>query len=185
MSAHAVPFLSDHSVSGATAEVVHARDVDASANSSFPDRPRTDVCDEPTSGDRASGQDGVEVADDAHATLRRVQHALEDIRDLLRIGLRSLSPAPVPAVAGPGVALGDRPISSWQEVARAVGVDDSTIRAHRRRTRDPKRPYFANDAEARTWYAQLVAAPDFAETRSRRRGPNVRGGVVDFAKIKL
>ena len=77
------------------------------------------------------------------------------------------------------------PLATWLDVARAVGVDDSTIRAHRRRTRDPHRPFFGTAADARSWYAQLVGKPAFIPAARRNRGPRVTGGVVDWDKVVL
>lgn len=75
------------------------------------------------------------------------------------------------------------PLATWLDVAAAVGIDDSTIRAHRRRTRDPQRPFFGSAAEARSWYAQLVAKPAFVPSPSKKRCPQVKGGVVDWGTV--
>lgn len=77
------------------------------------------------------------------------------------------------------------PLTTWLEVARVIGIDDSTIRAHRRRTRDPQRPFFASATDARSWYSHLVAQPAFVPSARRKRGPRVHGGVVDWDKVEL
>ena len=87
---------------------------------------------------------------------------------------------------GSGAHPGDStPLSTWLDVARAVGIDDSTIRAHRRRTRDPQRPFFASAADARAWYASVVAKPAAVPSPRRKRGPRIDGGVVDWNAVKL
>lgn len=97
--------------------------------------------------------------------------------------------ADLQALLGPAVARSapdsGGPLTTWLDVARAIGVDDSTIRAHRRRTHDPQRPFFGSAAEARSWYAQLVAKPAYIPACRRKRGPRVSGGVVDWDKVAV
>lgn len=96
---------------------------------------------------------------------------------------------PARATAGSSRTVGDGPLSTWLQVARALGVDDSTIRAHRRRTRDGTRSFFGTAMEARAWYAALVAAPDYvagkAPRRSRARAASENTGPVDWSKVKV
>ncbi|MDP2305505.1 MAG: hypothetical protein Q8P18_05715 [Pseudomonadota bacterium] len=81
------------------------------------------------------------------------------------------------------------PIATWVEVARAIGVDDSTIRAHRRRTRDGSRPFFADATAARSWYSALVRTPTWVEpARGRRRKASsspAGEGPVDWSKVTV
>ncbi|MES2643860.1 MAG: hypothetical protein V4850_30510 [Myxococcota bacterium] len=108
----------------------------------------------------------------------------------------SCLPLAAPAVmpyAGPARASGEPvpgPISTWLQIASAIGVDDSTIRAHRRRTRDQTRPLFESAEAARRWYADLVAAPDYTEPERRRRKrasakPSPSEGAVDWSKVEV
>jgi hypothetical protein len=80
------------------------------------------------------------------------------------------------------------PLSSWRQVAAAIGVDDSTIRAHRRRTRDDSKPFFSGADAARSWYEDLVGTP--APPPRASRGPRApkqpKGdGPVDWKNVKL
>lgn len=62
----------------------------------------------------------------------------------------------VPAAPAEPEAVTDGPLSSWKDVAAALGVAESTIRAHRKRTGDKTLPLFACADEAREWYRTLV-----------------------------
>ena len=86
---------------------------------------------------------------------------------------------------GRAVLDADGPLATWLDVARAIGVDDSTIRAHRRRTRDPRKPFFGSATEARSWYAALVAKPAHVPAPRRKRGTQVMGGVIDWDKVAV
>lgn len=112
--------------------------------------------------------------------VERIVHAAQAREEALRrnVAERVLVP-PSPRIGAP--------TSSWLDVARAVGVDDSTIRTHRRRTRDGTAPLFADTDAARAWYAALVRAPD-APPPSGRRAPPKRTaptGVVDWSKVDV
>ncbi len=91
-----------------------------------------------------------------------------------------------PADAMPPTA--PTPISTWLSVATAVGVDDSTIRAHRRRTQDGHGPYFGSDDEARSWYAAMVSSPTHVPGKGRTRKPKRAPEIsvpVDWSKVKV
>ncbi len=100
------------------------------------------------------------------------------------IGLQQGQPPPPPDAKAC-----ESPISTWMQFAAAVGVDDSTVRAHRRRTRDKTRPFFASAAEARAWYARLVAAPDYTPQRKSRHQTKKKAaqqdGPVDWKNTKV
>ncbi|MDP2310943.1 MAG: hypothetical protein Q8P18_33295 [Pseudomonadota bacterium] len=96
----------------------------------------------------------------------------------------AVEPVPVPPSQS-------APLSSWRAVAEALGVDDSTVRLHRRRTRDSHPRLFADAAEARRWYTALVRAPTYADPpsgrkpRKKKSPPGSGSGVVDWAKLKI
>lgn len=109
-------------------------------------------------------------------------------------GLVVIAPAPLDVTAPAAVTEGARPsaapLSTWLAVAAALGVDDSTIRSHRRRTRDETGPFFASDVEARSWYSGMVNAPDFFEGTTRPRNRKPKGdtgnqGWIDWKKVKV
>lgn len=107
-----------------------------------------------------------------------------------RVGPAAVEP-PVDPVIGVDRVEGARPLSSWLAVAKAINVDDSTIRSHRRRTGDKHGPFFGSETEAREWYSGVVSAPDYVEgkgkTRARKakpRAPEVNG-VVNWSKVKV
>lgn len=109
----------------------------------------------------------------------------------LLVAIGSKAGPPGAADPGPDVAPTVRehtPISTWLGVAAAVGIDDSTIRSHRRRTGDNTAPYFGSDQEARAWYAAMSKAPDFARSGRRRKESSravQKEGVVDWSKIQI
>jgi hypothetical protein len=90
----------------------------------------------------------------------------------------------------PAATTTEGPISSWLAVARAVGIDDSTIRAHRRRTGDATPPYFESAAAARAWYAALRTAPDTrpalpSHRRRRARLAKEHAGAVNWKTVQV
>lgn len=127
-----------------------------------------------------------DVEGDPHEVANPMLELLREMLDRMgEVGGWRDDPAPESAPASP--------LTTWLQVAKALGVDDSTLRALRKRAGDRTEACFAGMEEARTWYravkakARRLGGAGESRPKTRRRGgaAKVIGCVVDWDKVKV
>lgn len=127
-----------------------------------------------------------DVEGDPHEVANPMFELLREMLDRMgEVGGWRDDPAPESAPASP--------LTTWLQVAKALGVDDSTLRALRKRAGDRTQACFADVDEVQAWYRTVKAkarrlggaGEPQSKTRRRREVPKVIGGVVDWDKVKV
>lgn len=86
---------------------------------------------------------------------------------------------------GPQTPDAPRPLTSWREVARAVGVSTTTLRRARHARQDRTAPWFENSGAARHWYASLLAPPPTRKPgRNRAPKSGAPEAVTDWQEVR-
>lgn len=124
------------------------------------------------------GPHAVRVVTTAAALALLVEDALEADR-ALSVEIGEVEAAPQTTGAGP--------VTTWKGAARLLGVSTDTLARRRKESDLGRRCYFADEAELRTWWHQLLG-PSTPPRRSngRRRGRRAvepTAGPVDFTAL--
>ena len=128
------------------------------------------------------GPHAVRVVTTAEALALLVEEALEADRALV-VEIGEDEAAPQTTGAGP--------VTTWKSAARLLGVSTDTLARRRKESDLGRRCYFADEAELRTWWHQLLGPSTPPSAPRRRSGGRRRGrraaeptaGPVDFTAL--